>query len=72
MVCLMVTFQVGSNNNNFTSEDGVLYSKNKTILVQYPGGKSGAYTTPDDVLQVADYAFSGSVVPSVTLKDTVT
>jgi len=65
-------FQVGANNNDFTSDDGILYNKNKTILVQYPGGKSGAYTAPDDVVEVSAYAFSGSVVSSVTLKDTVT
>lgn len=48
---------VAAGNPAYTSEDGVLLSKDKTILVAYPGGRSGSYTIPDGVTAIGDYAF---------------
>jgi hypothetical protein len=50
---------VDSNNPNYSSEDGVLYNKNKTVLIAYPKGKSGtSYTVPSSVTQVTGFAFT--------------
>ena len=48
---------VDNNNNSYSSKDGVLFNKNKTELFIFPGGKSGAYTIPDGVSSIGEYAF---------------
>lgn len=41
---------VDENNPDFSSEDGVLYNKDKTVIVCYPAGKTDeTYTLPDSV-----------------------
>lgn len=48
---------VSADNKYYASQDGVLFSKDKTKLICYPGGKHGTYTIPDGVTTIADYAF---------------
>ncbi len=50
---------VAPDNSNYSSEDGVLFNKDKTTLIQYPGGKQGAYTIPNSVTSIEEDAFSG-------------
>lgn len=51
---------VDSNNEVYYSDSyGVLYSKNQTILMQMPGGFSGAYTIPDTVTNIDMGALTG-------------
>lgn len=51
--------QVAKDNANFSSLDGVLYSKKQDTLVIYPAAKTdAAYTIPSGVTSVAMYAFS--------------
>ncbi len=45
------------DNENYCSIDGVLFSKDKKILWQYPDGKSGNYDIPSFVSTLGDYAF---------------
>lgn len=51
-------FIVDQNNPNFSSQEGVLFDKNKTILMQCSPQKQGIYTIPNTVKTVVDYAFS--------------
>ncbi len=54
----LISFSVDENNENYTSYDGVLFNKNKTILKQYPSEKPGAsYTIPSSVASVEELAF---------------
>ncbi len=57
-ICLALKeFTVGKNPN-YSVEDGVLFSKDKTVLVAYPAGKQdSSYTIPDGVKEIAPYAF---------------
>lgn len=53
-------FSVAAENQFFSAQDGVLFDKNKTVLVQYPGGNSRtSYTVPDTVTEIASGAFRG-------------
>lgn len=50
---------VHANNQNYCSEDGVLFSKQKTQLIRYPVQKKGEqYIVPDSVQTIKWYAFS--------------
>lgn len=49
--------QVSQNNNNYISDNGVLFSKDKTCLKAYPGGKKGEYIIPNSVKKIAECAF---------------
>ena len=50
---------VSAGNPAYLSEDGVLFSKDKRLLVQYPAGKDGAYAVPQGVVHIGVLAFSG-------------
>lgn len=55
----MTTISVADGNGNFVADDGVLFSKDMTTLVQYPTGKSNmSYTIPASVKTVSNFAFS--------------
>ena len=51
----------------------MLFNKDKTTLVAYPGGKQGAYTIPNSVTSIGIAAFSRcSSLTSVTIPRSVT
>ena len=67
----LVAFTVEPMNPAYSSEDGVLFNKNQTTLIQYPARKSATgYTIPDVVTTIGDSAFSdcailtGVVIPA--------
>ena len=53
----LIEINVPSENNNFVSINGVLFTKDVTSLIAYPGGKSGGYTMPNSVTSVRSGAF---------------
>lgn len=54
----LTNIAVDSGNTAYCSVDGVLFSKDKTVLCCYPAGKGGtSYTVPDGVTKVGAYAF---------------
>jgi len=54
-----VEFHVDENNPHFTSKDGVLFNKDKSVLIQYPINKEGYYHIPTSVKKINDLAFLG-------------
>ncbi len=58
--CTMIEeFVVHSDNPSYTTQSGVLFSKDMTVLVAYPANKTGnTYTIPDTVGIIESYAFS--------------
>lgn len=52
---------VASGNKNYSSQDGVLYNKNKTKLIQYPLHKTNkSFRTPTSLESIRSNAFSGN------------
>ena len=68
----LTSIEVAANNANYSSENGVLFNKDKTILIQYPGGKQGAYTIPNSVTSIGT-AFSDCIgLTSITIPNSIT
>ncbi len=65
---------VDADNTAYCSEDGVLFNKSKTELIQYPVGNARtSYTIPDSVTSIGSYAFYNCTsLTSVTIGDSVT
>jgi hypothetical protein len=65
---------VHADNPNYSSADGVLFNKDKTILLQYPHSKPGSYTIPSSVGTIGPGAFSNCagitsiIIPSSVYK----
>lgn len=55
-------------NKNYTSVNGVLFTKDMSALVAYPGGVQGGYVVPASVNHIGDAAFYGALgLDSVTI-----
>ncbi len=53
---------VNENNEYYASEDGVLFNKDKTNLLSYPGGKTdSSYKTPSTVESISAGAFMNNM-----------
>lgn len=64
------SFNVNGNNSFLCSKGGVVFDKNMTKLIVFPGAKSGDYIVPDGVKEIADMAFQYcSNITSVILPD---
>ena len=70
----LISINVDSNNIAYCSENDVLFNKAKTILVQYPIGKTDTnYIIPDSVAIIGDWAFAYCFyLTSVTIPNSVT
>ena len=55
----LAAIRVESGNPNYVAQDGVLFDKAMTTLLQAPGRLSGAYTVPSGVEIIGAQAFRG-------------
>jgi hypothetical protein len=62
------------DNKAYTSQDGILYNKDKTILIAYPAGKTdGSFIIPDYVTGIGGGAFAGcESLSGITIPNSVT
>ena len=68
----LTSITVDENNTVYSSEDGVLLNKDKTKIVIFPKGKSGAYTVPASVTSIG-YVFSDCIgLTNVTISGNIT
>ncbi len=63
---------VSPENQTYSSFGGVLYTKDKKTLVQYPSGREGSFYIPTGVEKIFWSAFESSKVTEVVFSDTVT
>ena len=70
--CVIKNINVDANNTNFSSNNGIVFSKDKKKIVLYPQGKTEkAYTIPSTVEEICDSAFSYAQVESITIPSSV-
>ncbi len=54
----LVNINISANNAEYQTEDGILYNKKRTLLVQYPTAKANvSYKAPDMLQKIGAYAF---------------
>jgi hypothetical protein len=75
----LIAINVGENNPNFSSIDGVLFNKDGTVLHKVPSGMSGEYQVPEGVSTVGgltgsfEYGFAGcSKLTAIGIPSSVT
>jgi hypothetical protein len=55
----LTTINVDAANPNYSSNDGVLYNKDQSLLISCPGAKAGSLTIPNSVITIGDQGFEG-------------
>lgn len=73
--CYYITeFTVSSANKYFSSCNGVLYNKDKTVIIKYPSAVTDtSYTIPSTVKTIEDGAFSWAIyLQNISIPDSVT
>ena len=65
----LASITVGEGNSSYCSENGILFDKSKTILIQYPAGKADTtYSIPDSVTSIESSAFARCIsLASITV-----
>ena len=70
---ILTAINVSINNINYCSENGVLFSKYKKVLITCPCGKEGDYEIPSTVTTVKAFAFNGcKKLTNIIIPDNVT
>jgi len=65
--------EVEKGSQSYESDDGILFNKGKTVLVQYPAKKDNSYTIPETVVEVSSHAFEESkFLESIIIQNGVT
>ncbi|MCL1933374.1 MAG: leucine-rich repeat protein [Candidatus Azobacteroides sp.] len=68
----LTSIRVDAGNTTYSSDNGILYNKNKTTLHTYPGGKSGSFTIPNSVSTIGGQAFFACNLSAITISNNVT
>lgn len=69
----LTSINVDQNNEYYSSAEGVLYNKDKTIVNQYPPGKEGDFVLPVSVTTIGEAAFSECTgLTSIDVSNSVT
>jgi uncharacterized repeat protein (TIGR02543 family) len=69
---LLTAINVNDNNGVYTSDNGVLYNKNKTVLIQYPARKTGdSFIIPNNVTSIGNYAFECTTLNKIDIPNSV-
>jgi uncharacterized repeat protein (TIGR02543 family) len=69
----LTSITVTDGNGGYVSDGGILFNKERTLLIQYPAGKAGSsYAVPEGVASVGRSAFAGCLsLESVTIPEGV-
>lgn len=65
-------YRVDPENPNYSSDEhGVLFNKDKTLLIRAPYTLEGEYKVPDTVTRIADNAFAGTNITMISLPESL-
>jgi hypothetical protein len=68
----LTVLEVTTPNPNYSSLDGVLFDATRSVLVEYPKGKSGPYLIPESVTSIGESAFKNCMhLTGLTISDNV-
>ncbi len=70
--CNLEELQVDEGNLHYSSQDGVLFDKQRTTLIQCGTGVGADYVIPNDVTTIADGAFILTEIEDIRIPDNVT
>ena len=62
----LIEIVVDENNGSYSSDNGVLFDKQKGVLIYYPLGRYEDYVLPDETLAICDNSFKDSYIKSLT------
>ncbi|MDR1114974.1 MAG: leucine-rich repeat domain-containing protein [Tannerella sp.] len=65
------SFNVDESNNHYTSDNGVLYNKNKTDIIIFPLKKNGRYSTPNTVTRIRESCLANCSLSSIEISESV-
>jgi len=69
----LTQINVAAGNPVYSSQDGVVFNKNKTTLLLYPNGKTGSYAISNTVKEIGANAFDDcQYLDNVTIPESVT
>lgn len=66
----VMNINISENNTVYTSVDGILYSKDKTILEKFPCGRTGTFQIPEGVTSVK--GFTNCKIGKIVIPEGVT
>ncbi len=66
------SISVENGNLNYSSENGVLFNADKTLLINCPIGKKGNYVIPNGVTEIKEGAFFMSKLSSINVPESMT
>lgn len=68
----LLAIDVANDNPYYSSNNGVLFNKDKTKLIEFPGGITGIYEIPMEVQSIEGWAFFGcDKLTSITIPSSV-
>jgi BspA type Leucine rich repeat region (6 copies) len=68
----LTAITVNTNNPDYSSLAGVLFNGNQSTLIQYPWGRTGAYTIPSSVTSLGEDSFNNPSLTGITIPNSVT
>lgn len=69
---LQASLTVDKDNQSFSDEDGILFNKDKSVLIQCPSTRSGAYEIPHTVSTIEQLAFNKCKITKAVVPNSVT
>lgn len=64
-------YELDKEHSRYTSQDGIIYSKERDSLCIFPTGKRGTYYIPEFVHHINDLAFWATSIDSLIIPDNV-